>query len=149
MLQSVLKYINKRCPNLSAAHSDKDLSEINAIRVELPQVKHQLCYWHAVKYLEERLAEDKPPARYDPRKAHQIHCFIDPTWAPGVTSGLLEEDVHEESVDNENLEEGGAIVSKISMIQMGTRLTLFLDGTCGSNTNAAFNLSTTSVCADT
>lgn len=117
MLQSVLKHINKRCPNISVAHSDKELSEINAIKIELTQAKHQLCYWHAIKYLEERLAEDKPPARYDPRKAHQIHQFIDPTWAPGITSGLLEEDVHLEGIESEeieSLEESSTVVSRDS-----------------------------------
>lgn len=133
MLQSVLKHINKQCPNISVAHSDKDLSEINAIQIELPRAKHQLCYWHAIKYLEEHLAEDKPLARYDPRKAHQVHHFIDPTWAPGITSGLLEEDVHIEGIgseESESLEEGGAVVSENSKMQMGNRLTLLLDGTC-------------------
>ena len=48
-----------------------------------------------VKYLQERLAEDKLPAKYDPRIAHKVFDFIDPTWAPGVTAGWLEDRVHE------------------------------------------------------
>jgi hypothetical protein len=78
--------------------SDKDLSEINAFCTKIPLAKHQLCYWHAIRYLEERLAENKPPAKYDPRNAYQIFEFIDPTWASGVTSGWLEDGVHEDDV---------------------------------------------------
>lgn len=84
----------------------------------------------------------------------QIHQFIDPTWAPGITSGLLEEDVHIEgtgSEESENLEAGSAIVSKDSKMQIGNQLTLFLDGTHKSNSNAntAINLLTTCICACT
>lgn len=101
MLQDVLDYVTKRCPGIMFALSDKDMSEINAVRAKIPNAKHQLCYWHGIKYLEERLAEDKPPAKYDPRKAHLIFDFIDPTWAPGVTSGWLEEGVHADDVEED------------------------------------------------
>lgn len=80
--------------------------------------KHQLCYWHAITYVEERLAEDKPPAKYDPRKAHAIFSFIDPTWAPGVTSGWLEDGVHEDDADIEESEdeiENSELVSNSSL----------------------------------
>jgi hypothetical protein len=87
MLQHVIKHIHEGCPNITYTLSDKDMSEINAFRSQIPTAKHQLCYWHAIKYLEERLAEDRPPARYDPRAAHRIFQFIDPTWAPGIASG--------------------------------------------------------------
>ncbi|KAJ7843216.1 hypothetical protein B0H14DRAFT_2585858 [Mycena olivaceomarginata] len=40
----------------------------------------------------ERLAENKPPAAYDPRKAHGLFDFIDPTWAPGVSAVYADED---------------------------------------------------------
>ena len=86
MLQDVLRYVSQHCPNIAYALSDKDQSEINAIHAVLPYVKHQLCYWHAIRYIEERLAEDKPPAKYDPRLAHEVFDFIDPTWAPGVAT---------------------------------------------------------------
>ncbi|KAJ7659637.1 hypothetical protein DFH06DRAFT_1130404 [Mycena polygramma] len=56
----------------------------------------QLCTWHGIKYLEERLAENNLPAKYDPRNAHKIFKCIDPIWAPGVTEGRLEEGVHED-----------------------------------------------------
>jgi len=41
------------------------------------------------------LAENKLPAKYDPRNAHRVFDFIDPTWAPGVTAGWLEDGVVE------------------------------------------------------
>lgn len=90
MLENFLEWFSKRCPNIKFTLSDKDPSEIGAFRKEIP-VKHQLCYWHGVRYIEERLAEDKPPAYYDPRKAHLVFSFLDATWAPGVTRGDIEE----------------------------------------------------------
>jgi hypothetical protein len=92
LLSDILKYLNQRCPNLMFTLSDKEPAEINASRAEIPQAKHQLCYWHGIKYVGERLAEDRPPAHYDPRRAHAEYSFIDPTWAPGVSSGWTEDD---------------------------------------------------------
>ena len=54
-------------------------------------VKHQLCYWHGVCYIEEQLAKDKPPAYYDPCKVHLVFSFLDATWALGITRGDIEE----------------------------------------------------------
>jgi hypothetical protein len=45
---------------------DKDPSKINAFQISVSKAKHQLCYWHGIRYIEERLTEDKPPAVYDP-----------------------------------------------------------------------------------
>ena len=90
MLESVLKWFSKQCPNIKFTLSDKDPSEIGAFCKKIP-VKHQLCYWHGVHYIEEQLAEDKPPAYYDPCKAHLVFSFLDAIWAPGVTRGDIEE----------------------------------------------------------
>jgi hypothetical protein len=90
MLEAFLSWFSKRCPNIKFTLSDKDPSEIDAFRARI-HAKHQLCYWHGVRYVEERLAEDKPPAYYDPRKAHLVFGFIDATWAPGITRGNVEE----------------------------------------------------------
>ncbi|KAJ7914536.1 hypothetical protein B0H13DRAFT_2232112 [Mycena leptocephala] len=79
MLSDVLGYISERCPNIMFTLSDKEPAEINACRAKIVRAKNQLCYWHAITYIEERLGENKPPARYDPRKAHKIFDFIDPT----------------------------------------------------------------------
>jgi hypothetical protein len=91
MLEQFIAWFSKHCPGVKFTLSDKDPSEIDAFRKEVPGAKHQLCYWHGVRYIEERLAENKPPAYYDPRKAHTVFEFIDPTWAPGVTRGEVEE----------------------------------------------------------
>lgn len=66
--------------------SDKDTSECGAV---FDKAKHQLCYWHAIHYLEERLGEDRPSAAYDGRRAKKFRDFIDPTWVPGVTNGPI------------------------------------------------------------
>ena len=76
-------------PNLAVAHSNKDPTKLSVICDIWPDVKSQLCYWHAIRYLEECLAKDKPPAKYDPQKVHQQLVFVDPTWAPGVASGVM------------------------------------------------------------
>ncbi|KAJ7678817.1 hypothetical protein B0H17DRAFT_840825, partial [Mycena rosella] len=87
MLGDMLKFLNQRCPNLMFTLSDKEPAEITASRTEIAHAKHQLCYWHGIRYVGERLSENKPPAAYDPRQAHVVFTFIDPTWAPGVSSG--------------------------------------------------------------
>jgi len=87
--------------------SDKDPSEIEAFRGKLPGAKHQLCYWHGVRYIEERLGEDKPPTYYDPRKANLTFTFIDPTWAPGVTRGEVEEYFDGRDVEGDANVQGG------------------------------------------
>jgi hypothetical protein len=107
MLENFLKWFSKRCPNIKFTLSDKDPSEIDAFQKIIP-VKHQLCYWHGVRYIEERLAEDKPPAHYDPRKAHVVFTFIDATWAPGVTRGDIEE-----YFDGRDLEAGANIDGEV------------------------------------
>ncbi|KAK1225757.1 hypothetical protein PQX77_011288 [Marasmius sp. AFHP31] len=101
LLRDLLRFTKTRCPNIKFTLSDKDTSEINACRAELLDCKHQLCYWHAIRYLEKRLSENRPPAAYDPRTAHNTFTFIDPTWAPGVTIGWLEDGVHEDDAETE------------------------------------------------
>ncbi|KAJ7676541.1 hypothetical protein DFH06DRAFT_976502 [Mycena polygramma] len=105
MLSDMLRYLNKRCPNIMFTLSDKEPAEITFCRVEIPKSKHQLCYWHGIKYIEERLAEDKPPAAYDPRKAHRVFDFIDPTWAPGVAAVYLDENEDGEGEEEEDVSE--------------------------------------------
>ncbi|KAJ7852598.1 hypothetical protein B0H13DRAFT_2359391 [Mycena leptocephala] len=110
MLSDVLEYISERCPNIMFTLSDKEPAEINACRAKISQAKYQLCYWHAITYVEECLGKNKPPARYDPRKAHKIFDFIDPTWAPGVTAVYADED---EEGDGENEGEGEEMGTQI------------------------------------
>ena len=79
MLQKVLQHVDKYCPNIAAVHLDKDPTELSSVHVVFPNARSQLCYWHAIKYLEKRLAEDEPPAKYDPHTARKAFTFIDPT----------------------------------------------------------------------
>ncbi|KIK52109.1 hypothetical protein GYMLUDRAFT_111298, partial [Collybiopsis luxurians FD-317 M1] len=82
VLRDFICWISHRCPNIKFTLTDKDIIEINGFRMEIPHAKHQLCYWHGLRYIEKRLTENKPPAAYDPHIAHGVFDFIDPTWAP-------------------------------------------------------------------
>ncbi|KAI9057367.1 hypothetical protein FKP32DRAFT_1689206 [Trametes sanguinea] len=63
--------------------SDKDWSEINAMRMTWGSAKHQLCFWHALRAVKQRLSKNKAtPAPYDSREAHRSFDFIDPTFVP-------------------------------------------------------------------
>ena len=57
MLDSFLPWFVKHFPNIKFMGSEK-VSEINSLCKQLPKVKHQLCYWHAIKYIEEWLGEN-------------------------------------------------------------------------------------------
>ena len=61
MLNCFLQWFVKRCPQIRFTGSDKDPSEINAMHKNWPDVKHQLCYWHGLRYIGERLTENRPP----------------------------------------------------------------------------------------
>lgn len=89
LVGACIRHLRVLCPNILLFLSDKDLSEINACQKEAPEISHQLCSWHAVRYIEQHLSENRPPRPYDPRKANRTFSFIDPTWAPGVA--LFEE----------------------------------------------------------
>ncbi|KAJ7440654.1 hypothetical protein B0H11DRAFT_1750566 [Mycena galericulata] len=97
----LIRHVGSHCKNIMFTGSDKETIEITGFRAEIPQAQHQLCYIHAISYIEKRLAEDRPPAAYDPRVAHRTFDFIDPTWAPGVSSGWLEDGVSEEDAEME------------------------------------------------
>jgi hypothetical protein len=40
----------------SFTHSDKDPSEINAFLKAFPSAKHQLCFWHCLRAVKQRLS---------------------------------------------------------------------------------------------
>lgn len=83
-LDDFLAYFTKACPNVRFTLSDKELGEVRALRTAFPRAKHTLCYWHAIRTVETRLADTAAPAQYDPRVANKAFDWIDPTWAPGV-----------------------------------------------------------------
>ncbi|KZT21979.1 hypothetical protein NEOLEDRAFT_1150272 [Neolentinus lepideus HHB14362 ss-1] len=107
MLTETLQWFKKHCSNVKFTLSDKDWSKIQAFHKVFPDMKHQICYWHAIKYIGERLTENKPPAAYDPWKAHTMFSFIDLTWAPGVTRGDIEEYLDGQDVEEDGNEQGG------------------------------------------
>lgn len=94
LLCDVFKWlIQNGLENVICTHTDKDWSQINALRSEFPSARLQTCYYHAMDYIETRLNSNEPPGHYDPRKAHLEFLFIDPTWAPGVTRIGNEDDL--------------------------------------------------------
>jgi len=63
--------------------TDKDQSEINAVKHVWPHSKHQLCFWHALRAVKQRLVKNKStPAPYDPVKAKQVFDFIEEDFIP-------------------------------------------------------------------
>ena len=62
--------------------TDKDVSEINAMRAVWPRAKHQLCFWHALRALKQRLAKKTRPVPYDVEGAANEFPFIDPAFLP-------------------------------------------------------------------
>ncbi|KAJ7482135.1 hypothetical protein B0H11DRAFT_2157722 [Mycena galericulata] len=90
-LRHLIRHVGSHCKNIMFTGSDKETIEITGFRAEIPQARHQLCYIHAIS----------PPAAYDPRVAHRTFDFIDTTWAPGVSSGWLEDGVSEEDAEME------------------------------------------------
>ncbi|KAF8225771.1 hypothetical protein L208DRAFT_1177526, partial [Tricholoma matsutake] len=99
MLQDVLQCIAQYCTNIVSVNTDKDQTELSTVSKVFPNARRQLCYWHAIKYLETCLVEDKLPARYNPCIAHTKFDLMDPTWAPGVMSGWLEDGVLEKDAE--------------------------------------------------
>jgi hypothetical protein len=84
-LTTCLKAILPFCPNLKFILTDKDASELGAvaeIRRIRPDMKPQLCYWHVLRYIADRLSENKRPGPYDAIGAKQIHDFIADDWVP-------------------------------------------------------------------
>ncbi|KIJ32234.1 hypothetical protein M422DRAFT_266046 [Sphaerobolus stellatus SS14] len=61
--------------------TDKDQSEINAVKRVWPDAKHQLCFWRALRAVKQRLAKNKSmPAHYNGESAHAVFNFIDPLF---------------------------------------------------------------------
>ena len=63
--------------------TDKDRSEINAVGEVWPEAKHQLCFWHALCAIKQRLSQNRStPAYYNANTASQIFDFIDVNFLP-------------------------------------------------------------------
>lgn len=65
--------------------TDKDWSEINAMRKVWPDSKHHLCFWHALKAVKGRLSKNKStPTYYNVEKAYTEFSFIQDTFVPAA-----------------------------------------------------------------
>jgi len=62
--------------------SDKDQSEINALKEVWPDAKHQLCLWHILRALKRRLSQNENPISYHALEAHHAFPDIDPAFVP-------------------------------------------------------------------
>lgn len=82
MIACCLRYIKPFRPNLKFTLSDKDPQEIGAVQDVFPEVKHQLCYWHVLRYVTERMNDNTRPRAYNARQANSVFSFIDVNWIP-------------------------------------------------------------------
>lgn len=63
--------------------SDKDKSEIPALRTVFPDAKHQLCFWHVLRAIRTRLKIlRRQPGPYDEKAANEEFSFIDREFIP-------------------------------------------------------------------
>lgn len=95
VLTRFLMELKKKGVNPEFTLSDKDWSEINAMRRVWPHAKHQLCFWHALRALKQRLSKTKhTPAPYNVEEAQREFSYIDTDFVPvaqqpeGITVSL-------------------------------------------------------------
>lgn len=81
ILNDFLSYFAKQCKKVRFTLTDKERAEIDACRRAFPAAKHQCCYWHAIRYIEQRLSEDRGTLPYDPKQANCVFSFISVDWA--------------------------------------------------------------------
>ncbi|KAF8577145.1 hypothetical protein K439DRAFT_1649156 [Ramaria rubella] len=63
--------------------TDKDQSEINAVKLVWPHAKDQLCFWHALHAVKQRLAKNKSmPVHYNSTQARESSNFIQASFVP-------------------------------------------------------------------
>jgi len=62
--------------------SDKDQTEINALRQVWPEAKHQLCLWHILRAIKRRLSLNEPPGSYNILEANDAFPDIDASFVP-------------------------------------------------------------------
>ena len=63
--------------------TDKDMSELNAVKLVWPEAKHQLCYWHALRAIRTKLkdsSKSKLLAKYDPAEAGKLVPGLEMCW---------------------------------------------------------------------
>ncbi|GJE92122.1 hypothetical protein PsYK624_082750 [Phanerochaete sordida] len=83
VLESFLKLLKGRGIHPEYVLTDKDWSEINAMGSVWPCAKHQLCFWHALRAVKQRLAKLRErPKRYNVEAAHARFEFISLSFVP-------------------------------------------------------------------
>jgi hypothetical protein len=110
--------------------SDKDQSEINALRQVWPEAKHQLCLWHVLRALKRRLSQNENPGPYNALEAHRAFHDIDPAFVPlgqmsagKVRTGGLLSQAHSDCTGYHCTSSGEATCSNTSVCQWeGSRL---------------------------
>jgi len=120
-LDDFLAYYSRKCHRIRFTLADKEISEINSLRTAFPHAKHVSCFWHALRTVEKRLADNTAPGAYSPKEAHKRYTFIDPTWAPGVVSNEkdAQADLNSGSVQPQREgeeEEEFELAKKVSMV---------------------------------
>ena len=69
--------------SLRVTKNIQDWSEINAMSNVWPAAKHQLCFWHSLRAIKQRLSKNKDtPASYNAAEAHSEFSFIEPSFLP-------------------------------------------------------------------
>ena len=72
VLESFLYKLKARGIHPEYVLTDKDWSEINAMGAVWPWAKHQLCFWHALRALQQRLANRSTSFGTGPG-SHDVH----------------------------------------------------------------------------
>lgn len=64
-------------------HTDKNASEINSFRTTIPESKHQLCFWHALRAVRSRLKIlRRQPRYYNVEDARREFLWISKDFLP-------------------------------------------------------------------
>ena len=83
VLTSILLELKDRGVLPEFTLSDKDWSEINAMRAVWPHAKHQLCFWHALQALKQHLSKTKDaPGSYNVEEAQREFSYISSDFLP-------------------------------------------------------------------
>ncbi len=90
ILKRFCNQLKRRGVNPEFTLSDKDWSEINAMRAVWPDAKHQLCFWHALRAIKKRLCNSSErPGDYDWMEANKEFAFVSSIFVPLAKQDLL------------------------------------------------------------
>lgn len=90
VLRRFCDQLKRRGVNPEFTLSDKDWSEINAMRAVWPDAKHQLCFWHALRAIKKRLCNSSErPGDYDWLEAQKEFAFVSSIFVPLAKQDLL------------------------------------------------------------